>query len=85
MQYKYFLKHAELLKHAIKHTVTVRIYLNILCARAHDHTHVVPQRMIVYIATKNSKNMQNRVFSVILFYQNICKKDTELDGLKKNV
>lgn len=41
--------------------------------------------MIVYIATKNSKDMQNRVFSVILFYQNICKKDTELDGLKKNV
>ena len=82
MQYKYFLKHAELLKHAIKHTVTVRIYL---IYNAHDHTHVVPQRMIVYIATKNSKNMQNRVFSVILFYQNICKKDTELDGLKKNV
>lgn len=27
--------------------------------------------------------MQNRIFSVILFYQNICKKDTELDDLKK--
>lgn len=29
--------------------------------------------------------MQNIIFSVILFYQNICKKDTELDDLKKNV
>ena len=29
--------------------------------------------------------MQNRVFSVILFYQKKKKKDTELDGLKKNV
>lgn len=28
--------------------------------------------------------MQTRIISVILFNQNICKTDTELDSLEKN-
>ena len=40
--------------------------------------------MKVFLATKKSKNMQTRIISVILFNQNICKTDTELDSLKKN-